>query len=83
MTKVVYHGVCPADVYPLAKGFHPPEHLRSIAHLRARSNLISAVARVRSALAFATHQFFKDNGFLYGDGAVVAEVLIGAQCTHR
>eukprot|EP00656_Telonema_subtile_P005266 TRINITY_DN12395_c0_g1_i4.p1 TRINITY_DN12395_c0_g1~~TRINITY_DN12395_c0_g1_i4.p1 ORF type:complete len:560 (+),score=174.83 TRINITY_DN12395_c0_g1_i4:139-1818(+) len=65
VTKVVYSGRCPADVYPLAKGFHPPEHLRAIAHLRPRSNLISAVARVRSALAFATHSFFKENGFLY------------------
>eukprot|EP00658_Telonema_sp_P-2_P009821 TRINITY_DN1365_c0_g1_i1.p1 TRINITY_DN1365_c0_g1~~TRINITY_DN1365_c0_g1_i1.p1 ORF type:complete len:570 (-),score=147.54 TRINITY_DN1365_c0_g1_i1:73-1782(-) len=65
VTKVMYAGHCPADVYPLAKGFHPPEHLRSIAHLRARSNLISAVARVRSALAYATHSFFKENGFLY------------------
>ena len=41
------------------------EFLRSIAHLRARTNTISAVSRVRSALAFATHKFFQEEGFLY------------------
>jgi len=64
-TAVPYTGVCQPDVYPLAKGRHPLEHLRSIAHLRPRSNIISAVARVRSSLAYATHSFFNQNGFLY------------------
>jgi len=58
-------GACPADSYPLQKKRHSQEFLRSLAHLRARTNTISAVARVRSALAFATHQFFQNEGFLY------------------
>merc|ERR1711907_502242 len=65
VTSVPFVGPCQPDVYPLAKGRHPLEHLRTIAHLRARSNTISAVARVRNALAFATHRFFQENNFLY------------------
>jgi len=64
-TSVPFVGACNAKDYPLAKGRHPMEFLRTIAHLRARSNIISSVARVRNALAFATHRFFQENGFLY------------------
>ena len=52
--KVV--GACPADTYPLQKKRHSQEFLRGIAHLRARTNTISAVSRVRSALAASTHE---------------------------
>ncbi|RYH06362.1 asparagine--tRNA ligase [archaeon] len=58
-------GGCPADTYPLQKKRHSQEFLRTIAHLRARTNTISAVSRVRSALAFATHEFFQSHGFVY------------------
>ena len=58
-------GDCPPEEYPLQKKRHSQEFLRSIAHLRPRTNTISAVARVRSALAFATHQFFQQEGFVY------------------
>ncbi|MDX2494215.1 MAG: OB-fold nucleic acid binding domain-containing protein, partial [Desulfuromusa sp.] len=51
--------------YPLQKKRHSLEYLRSIAHLRPRSNTFGAVFRMRSALAFATHQFFQQRGFLY------------------
>ena len=51
--------------YPLQKKRHSPEFLREIAHLRPRTNTFGAVARVRSRLAFAVHQYFKDNGFYY------------------
>lgn len=51
--------------YPMAKGKHSREFLREIAHLRPRSNLIGAVARVRSSLAYATHEFFRRRQFLY------------------
>jgi len=44
--------------YPLAAKFHKPETLRDIAHLRPRTNLIGAVARVRNNLIMATHLFF-------------------------
>jgi asparaginyl-tRNA synthetase len=57
----------PADpkVYPLQKKGHSFEFLREIAHLRPRSNTFGAVFRVRSALSFAIHQFFRERGFLY------------------
>lgn len=58
-------GSCSVNDYPLQKKRHSQEFLRNIAHLRARTNTISAVSRVRSALAFATHQFFQQEGFVY------------------
>jgi asparaginyl-tRNA synthetase len=54
-----------APNYPLQKKRHTFEYLREIAHLRPRTNSIGAVARVRSALAFAVHNFFKERGFFY------------------
>ena len=51
--------------YPLQKKGHSFEFLRSIAHLRARTNTFSAVFRLRSVLSLALHQFFKDEGFVY------------------
>ncbi len=51
--------------YPLQKKGHTPEFLRTIAHLRPRSNLFGAVFRVRSRLAFAVHQFFQYRDFIY------------------
>lgn len=58
-------GQCDASEYPLAKKQHSLEYLRSIAHLRPRTNTIGAVIRVRNALAYATHKFFNERGFLY------------------
>ncbi|WP_429885501.1 asparagine--tRNA ligase [Geoalkalibacter halelectricus] len=51
--------------YPLQKKRHGFEYLRTIAHLRLRSNTFGAVFRVRSALSFAVHRFFQERGFLY------------------
>ena len=51
--------------YPLQKKRHSVEFLREIAHLRPRTNLISATMRVRSEAAFALHSFFNSNGFVY------------------
>ncbi|HSU52481.1 MAG TPA: asparagine--tRNA ligase, partial [Candidatus Dormibacteraeota bacterium] len=51
--------------YPLQKKGHTAEFLRTIAHLRPRSNLYGAVFRVRSKLAFAVHQFFQERDFVY------------------
>ncbi|MDY0269016.1 asparagine--tRNA ligase [Trichloromonas sp.] len=53
------------EEYPLQKKRHSLEYLRTIAHLRPRSNTFGAVFRVRSALSFAIHQFFRERGFLY------------------
>eukprot|EP00522_Entomoneis_paludosa_P008564 CAMPEP_0172439724 /NCGR_PEP_ID=MMETSP1065-20121228/615_1 /TAXON_ID=265537 /ORGANISM="Amphiprora paludosa, Strain CCMP125" /LENGTH=544 /DNA_ID=CAMNT_0013188445 /DNA_START=50 /DNA_END=1684 /DNA_ORIENTATION=- len=58
-------GACPADTYPLAKKRHSLEYLRSLAHLRPRTNTVAAVARVRSHLAGAIHAFFQQSGFCY------------------
>ncbi len=53
------------DSYPLQKKRHSFEYLRSIAHLRPRSNTFGAVFRMRSQLAFAVHKFFQEQGFIY------------------
>ena len=57
-------GTSDAD-YPLQKKRHSFEYLRTIAHLRPRANAFGAVFRVRSALSFAIHNFFRERGFLY------------------
>jgi asparaginyl-tRNA synthetase len=51
------------DDYPLQKKRHSFEYLRTIAHLRPRTNTLGAVLRVRNAAAFAIHQFFQERGF--------------------
>jgi len=51
--------------YPMSKSGHSLEHMRTNAHLRARSGVHAAAMRIRHAMAFATHNFFHDNGFLY------------------
>lgn len=62
---ILVHGTCPADEYPLQKKRHSFEYLRTIAHLRPRTNTQGAVTRIRSALSFATHKFFQERDFLY------------------
>lgn len=61
--KVLGH--CEPTDYPLQKQRVSFERLREVAHLRPRTNTFGAIARLRSALAFATHQFFQDRAFLY------------------
>jgi asparaginyl-tRNA synthetase len=63
--KVLFFGPCDPKTYPIAKKKHGMEFLREKAHLRPRTNVIGAVARIRSQLAYATHQFFQGHGFLY------------------
>ena len=69
-------GECSGDTFPLAKKRHSLEYLRIIAHLRPRTNTIAAVARVRSALAGAIHQFFQSNGFIY----VQTPIITASDC---
>ncbi len=57
-------GSCPND-YPLQKKRHTVEFLREKAHLRARTNLFSAIMRVRNTMAYSVHRFFQENGFIY------------------
>jgi len=69
-------GACDAQDYPLQKKHHSLEYLRTIGHLRARTNTIGAVARVRNALAYATHTFFQQRGFLY----IMTPIITSADC---
>lgn len=63
-TEVSLLGEAPED-FPLQKKGHSPEFLRSIAHLRPRTNLYGAVFRMRSRLAYAVHRFFNEREFTY------------------
>lgn len=62
--------------YPLQKKRHSFEFLRSIAHLRPRTNTFSAVFRVRSLAAYAIHRFFQERGFVY----VHTPIITGSDC---
>ena len=62
--------------YPLQKKRHTVEYLRTVAHLRPRTNLFNAAFRVRSAAAFAIHKFFNENGFTY----VHTPIVTGSDC---
>ncbi|WP_039356604.1 asparagine--tRNA ligase [Candidatus Protochlamydia amoebophila] len=75
-TAITIIGKCDPEVYLLQKKRHTFEFLRSIAHLRPRTNTIGAVTRVRNALAFATHQFFQKRGFLY----IHTPIITGSDC---
>lgn len=63
-TAIEVEGISAPD-YPLQKKRHTFEYLRTIAHLRPRTNTFSAVYKVRSVLAYAIHKFFQDRGFVY------------------
>ena len=73
--KVIVDGAAPSD-YPLQKKRHTLEYLRTISHLRARTNTIGAVLRVRSVAAFAIHSFFNERGFVY----VNTPIITGSDC---
>ncbi|NJR67088.1 MAG: asparagine--tRNA ligase [Leptolyngbyaceae cyanobacterium CRU_2_3] len=63
--SVTVYGEADAETYPLQKKRHSFEFLRTIAHLRARTNTMGAVFRVRNACATAVHTFFQERGFLW------------------
>ncbi len=69
-TEVVLEGASPED-YPIQPKRHTREFLREVAHLRPRTNLFTAVFRVRSLLAFAIHQFFQERGFVYVHSPII------------
>ncbi|MCX7695002.1 MAG: asparagine--tRNA ligase [Caloramator sp.] len=74
-TNIIIEGMSNSD-YPLQKKRHTFEYLRTIAHLRPRSNTFSAVFRVRSVAAFAIHKFFQERGFVY----VNTPIITGSDC---
>ena len=65
-----------APEYPLQKKRHSLEYLRTVAHLRPRTNTFSAAFRVRSAAAFAIHSFFNSRGFVYAH----TPLITGSDC---
>lgn len=69
-TEVALEGDCPEN-YPIQPKRHTREFLREKAHLRARTNLFNAVFRVRSLLAFAIHEFFQKEGFVYVNTPII------------
>ena len=74
-TEVAVEGASTPD-YPMQKKRHSPEFLRTITHLRPRTNLFQAIFRVRSLAAFAIHKFFQDRGFVY----VHTPLITGSDC---
>ncbi|MDH3775496.1 MAG: asparagine--tRNA ligase [Desulfobulbaceae bacterium] len=62
--KIEVYGWADPESYPLQKKRHSFEFLRNIAHLRPRTNSLGAIARIRSSLSYAVHQFFQDQGFI-------------------
>ncbi|MFT6369071.1 MAG: asparaginyl-tRNA synthetase [Maribacter sp.] len=65
------HGTADPETYPIQPKKHSLEFLREKAHLRIRTNTFAAVMRVRSALSFAIHQYFRDNGFYYFHAPII------------
>jgi asparaginyl-tRNA synthetase len=63
--KVVVHGLADPETYPLQKKRHSFEFLRTLAHLRPRTNTFGAVTRVRNCVCRSIHNFFQEDGFLY------------------
>ena len=74
-SSVVIEGDTTPD-YPLQKKRHTLEYLRTMTHLRARTNTFQAVFRVRSLAAFAIHKFFQERGFVY----VHTPLITGSDC---
>jgi len=75
-TEVTVVGWADPETYPLQKKRHSFEHLRTIAHLRPRTNTFGAVARIRNAMSYAIHSFFQDRGFIY----VHSPIISGSNC---
>jgi asparaginyl-tRNA synthetase len=69
-------GMADPETFPLQKKRHTDEFLRTIAHLRPRTNKYGALFRIRSEAAFAVHQFFRDRGFYH----LHTPILTGSDC---
>ena len=65
VSSIEIYGEADPNTYPLQKKGHTLEFLRTIAHLRPRTNTFGAVLRIRHAMAFAIHKYFNDKGFVY------------------
>ena len=74
---IVLYGECDPMRYPLQKKDTSLEFLRTVAHLRLRTNTFGAVLRIRNAMAFAIHKYFNEKGFVYLNTALITESEIG------
>ncbi|MER3375238.1 MAG: asparagine--tRNA ligase [Allomuricauda sp.] len=70
-SDIFVHGTADPETYPIQPKKHSLEFLREKAHLRVRTNTFSAVMRVRSALSFAIHSYFQQNGFYYMHAPII------------
>ena len=68
--EIVIESLCSTD-YPLQKKRHSFEYLRTIAHLRPRTNTFNAVFRIRSVAAFAIHEYFQSHGYVYVNTPII------------
>lgn len=75
-SRVVVHGGADPEKYPLQKKGHSFEFLRTIAHLRPRTNTFGAVARMRNRVCRSIHDFFQEQGFLY----IHTPIITGSDC---
>ena len=71
--EIEIYGECDPVRYPLQKKDTSLEYLRTVAHLRLRTNTFGAVLRIRHAMAFAIHKFFNDKGFVYLNTPLITE----------
>src|SRR5210317_1307257 len=69
--ELILVGACDPETYPIQPKKHSLEFLREQAHLRVRTATFSAIMRVRSALSFAVHQFFQNEGFVYVNTPII------------
>ena len=68
--KITVLGECD-ETYPIQPKRHTREFLRTIAHLRPRTNLFNAIFRIRSVTSFAIHEYFQNNGFIYFHAPII------------
>ncbi|NP_001346579.1 Asparagine--tRNA ligase, chloroplastic/mitochondrial [Zea mays] len=71
VSKITVIGKSDPTSFPIQKKRASREFLRTVAHLRPRTNTFGAVARVRNTLAYATHKFFQDNGFVWVSSPII------------
>ncbi len=74
--EILHFGACNQKDYPISKTALSPEFLRTKTHLRARTSLMAAVARIRSTLIASTHEFFQQHGFTH----VTSPIITGTDC---
>lgn len=72
-SKIILYGECDPVKFPIQKKDTSLEYLRTVAHMRLRTNTFGAILRIRHAMAFAIHKFFNDKGFVYLHTPIITE----------